>query len=49
MSIPVAGTFFSIVKTRDFSSEIGGLLQSGLSLQNALDVLIDQKLDAVLK
>ena len=31
MSIPVAGTFFSIVKTRDFSSEIGELLQSGLS------------------
>lgn len=48
MSIPIAGTFFSIVKTRDFSSEIGGLLQSGLSLQNALDVLIDQKLDVVL-
>ena len=48
MSIPVAGTFFSIVKTRDFSSEIGGLLQSGLSMQNALDVLIDQNLDAVL-
>ena len=48
MSIPVASTFFSIVKTRDFSSEIGGLLQSGLSLQNALDVLIDQNLDLVL-
>ena len=48
MSIPVAGTFFSIIKTRDFSSEIGGLLQSGLSLQNALDVLIDQDLDVVL-
>ncbi|KAA0966054.1 hypothetical protein FQ087_07330 [Sporosarcina sp. ANT_H38] len=48
MSIPVAGTFFSILKTRDFSSEVGGLLQSGLSLQNALDVLIDQNLDAVL-
>ena len=48
MSIPVAGTFFSIVKTRDFSGEIGGLLQSGFSLQNALDVLIDQNLDAVL-
>jgi competence protein ComGB len=48
MSIPVAGTFFSIVKTRDFSSEIGGLLQSGLSLQKALDVLIDQNLDVVL-
>lgn len=48
MSIPVAGAFFSLVKTRDFSSEIGGLLQSGLSLQNALDVLIDQNLDVVL-
>jgi len=48
MSIPVAGPFFSIVKTRDFSGEIGGLLQSGLSLQNALDVLINQNLDAVL-
>lgn len=48
MSIPVIGTFFSIIKTRDFSSEIGCLLQSGLSLQNALDVLIDQNLDVVL-
>ncbi|MBO0586440.1 competence type IV pilus assembly protein ComGB [Sporosarcina sp. E16_8] len=48
MSMPIAGTFFSIIKTRDFASEIGGLLQSGLSLQNALDVLIEQNLDAVL-
>jgi competence protein ComGB len=48
VTIPVVGNFFSIIKTRDFSSEIGGLLQSGLSMQNALDVLINQKLDAVL-
>ncbi|MER2088759.1 MAG: competence type IV pilus assembly protein ComGB [Sporosarcina sp.] len=48
MAIPIAGTFFSVVKTRDFSSEIGGLLESGLSMQNALDVLTDQKLDIVL-
>ena len=48
MAIPLAGTFFSLIKTRDFSSEIGGLLQSGLSLQNALDVLINQDLDVIL-
>lgn len=48
MNIPVIGEFFSIVKTRDFSSEIGSLLQSGLSLQHALDVLINQKVDSVL-
>ena len=48
MSIPVIATFFSMLKTRDFAGEIGGLLQSGLSMQNALDVLIDQHLDCVL-
>ena len=37
-----------MLKTRDFASEIGGLLQSGFSMQDALDVLIDQNLDAVL-
>ncbi|MFJ7933666.1 competence type IV pilus assembly protein ComGB [Sporosarcina sp. NPDC096371] len=47
-AIPVVGTFFLMLKTRDFASEIGGLLQSGLSMQNALDVLIDQQLDVVL-
>lgn len=48
MSLPVASMFFSMLKTRDFASEIGGLLQSGLAIQNALDVLINQKLDVVL-
>ncbi len=48
MSIPIAGTYFAMFKTRDFASEMGGLLQSGLSMQNALDVLIDQNLDVVL-
>ena len=48
MTIPIAGTFFSIVKTRDFSSEIGVYSSRVLSMQDALDVLIDQNLDAVL-
>ncbi|WP_318615012.1 competence type IV pilus assembly protein ComGB [Sporosarcina sp. YIM B06819] len=48
MSLPILGTFFAMYKTRDFSSEIGSLLQSGLSMQDALDVLIDQHLDIVL-
>ncbi|KXH87446.1 competence type IV pilus assembly protein ComGB [Sporosarcina sp. HYO08] len=47
MSLPFAGTFFSMIKTRSFAGEMGSLLQSGLSLQQALDVLINQKLDAV--
>ena len=48
MTIPIAGSFFSTVKTRDFSSEVGSLLQSGLSMQDALDILIHQKVDSVL-
>ena len=46
LAIPVAGTMFSIWKTRIFASEMGSLLQSGLSMQDALDVLIAQKLDS---
>ncbi|MBE1553758.1 competence type IV pilus assembly protein ComGB [Sporosarcina limicola] len=48
MSLPIAGPFFSMMKTRDFASEMGSLLQSGLSMQRALDVLIGQRLDVVL-
>lgn len=48
LSIPLGGMLFSIWKTRDFAGEMGNLLQSGLSMQNALSVLIDQQLDPVL-
>ena len=47
-ALPVVGAMFSMWKTRTFASEIGSLLQSGLSMQDALDVLINQKLDPVL-
>lgn len=48
MSIPIVRTLFSMLKTRDFSSELGSLLHSGLSMQDALDILMDQNLDIVL-
>jgi len=48
IAIPIGSSFFINLKTRDFSSEMGSLLQSGLSLQNALGVLIEQELDVVL-
>ena len=35
-------------KTRLFASELGSLLLSGLSMQDSLDVLINQNLDPVL-
>lgn len=47
-AIPVAGAMFCLWKTRTFASEMGSLLQSGLSMQDALDVLITQRLDSVL-
>lgn len=48
ISIPMGGAFFIKLKTRDFANEMGSLLQSGLSLQNALTVLIEQELDFLL-
>ncbi|MFS0575209.1 competence type IV pilus assembly protein ComGB [Sporosarcina sp. 179-K 3D1 HS] len=48
ISIPIVGPFFMQLKTRDFSNEMGSLLQSGLSLQNSLSVLIEQDLDNIL-
>lgn len=48
IALPVVGAMFSMWKTRTFASEIGSLLQSGLSMQDALGVLINQKLDPVL-
>ena len=48
VSFPVIRMFFMMMKTRDFASEMGSLLQSGLSMQHALDVLINQQLDVVL-
>lgn len=48
LKIPVIRRFFTKLKTRDFASEIGSLLQSGLSMQDALDVLVEQKVDPVM-
>jgi len=47
-AIPIVGEWFFMWKTRIFASEIGSLLESGLSMQEALNILIQQKLDAVL-
>lgn len=48
MSIPFVGTLFSKWVTRDFSGEIGSLLQSGLSMQDALEVLERQEVNPIL-
>jgi len=48
ISMPIIANLFIMWKTRLFASEIGGLLRSGLSMQDALDVLIQQHLDPVL-
>ena len=48
MSIPFVGSLFSKWKTRDFSGEMGSLLQSGLSMQDALEVLVEQEADPIL-
>ncbi len=47
-SIPFVRSLFTKWKTRDFSSEMGSLLQSGLSMQDALEVLVEQKADPIL-
>ena len=47
-AIPIAKNLFFMWKTRIFASEIGSLLQSGLSLQESLDILSRQNLDPVL-
>ncbi len=48
IAIPFLGNLFTMWKTRLFSSELGSLLLSGLSMQDSLDVLINQNLDPVL-
>ncbi|ARK23256.1 hypothetical protein SporoP37_00170 [Sporosarcina sp. P37] len=48
LKTPVLGRFYSEMKTRDFASELGSLLQSGLSMQNALAVLTEQTEDPIL-
>ncbi|MDV6377897.1 competence type IV pilus assembly protein ComGB [Sporosarcina sp. GW1-11] len=48
LKVPLAGSFFCDMKTRDFASELGSLLQSGLSLQSALGVLKEQTEDPIL-
>lgn len=46
--LPIVNTVFFMWKTQLFTSEMGNLLQSGISMQDALDVLIRQKLDPIL-
>ncbi|MHA6259501.1 competence type IV pilus assembly protein ComGB [Sporosarcina sp. CAU 1771] len=48
IQIPLVAQVYKELKTKTFSSELGSLLQSGLSIQEALDVLIAQRLDLVL-
>ena len=47
-SLPIVANLVIMWKTRVFAGEIGGLLGSGLSMQDALDILIQQNLDPVL-
>lgn len=49
MSMPLIKNLFLMVKTRSFTNEIGGLLEAGFSLQDGLDILIEQELDVVLQ
>ncbi|WP_262173343.1 competence type IV pilus assembly protein ComGB [Saccharococcus sp. Marseille-Q5394] len=48
LAIPFVGPLHSKWKTRDFAGEIGGLLQSGLSIQDSLEVLVEQEVDPIL-
>ncbi|WP_339250537.1 competence type IV pilus assembly protein ComGB [Sporosarcina sp. FSL W8-0480] len=48
LKIPIIGRFFTKLNTRDFAGEIGSLLQSGLSMQDALDVLVEQEVDPIM-
>lgn len=48
MSLPIARSLFSKWMTREFAGELGSLLQSGLSMQDALEVLEKQKINPVL-
>lgn len=48
LAIPIIGQFFSKMKTRDFSGEIGSLLHSGLPMQDALEVLVEQNVDPIM-
>lgn len=47
--IPLVKKIFLMMKTRSFTNEIGGLLEAGFSLQDGLDILIEQDLDVVLQ
>ena len=47
--VPIIRKLFFMWKTRAFASELGSLLQSGLSMQASLDVLVNQNLDSVLR
>ncbi|MDW0117341.1 competence type IV pilus assembly protein ComGB [Sporosarcina thermotolerans] len=48
LKLPLIRWFFTKLKTRDFAGEIGSLLQSGLSMQDALEVLVVQKVDPIM-
>lgn len=46
--IPIVNHIFLMWKTQVFAGELGSLLQSGISMQDSLDVLRKQNLDPVL-
>lgn len=48
IQLPIVGRFFINMKTRDFAGELGSLLHSGLSMQDALDVLMNQQIDKIM-
>ncbi|TQR19554.1 competence type IV pilus assembly protein ComGB [Psychrobacillus vulpis] len=41
--IPIINNWYRLFLTRDFSREMGGLIESGMSLQQAFDALISQE------
>lgn len=47
MKVPIIGRLISKFKTRNFASEMGSLLDSGISMQDALEILVDQDVDSL--
>ncbi|MCM3710900.1 competence type IV pilus assembly protein ComGB [Sporosarcina luteola] len=48
LPVPFIGPLFSKWKTREFAGEVGSLLHSGLSMQDSLEVLVEQEVDPIL-
>lgn len=47
MKLPIIGSLISKIKTRDFAGEMGSLLDSGISMQDALAILANQEVDVL--